>query len=55
MSIDECGRYRTECKVSEQKGDSIPPEHGSVVAIAKHTLTMKLVSFLISSLALMQI
>ena len=24
MSIDECGRYRPECEVSEQKGDSIP-------------------------------
>ena len=25
MSIDECGRYRPECEVSEQEGDSIPP------------------------------
>ena len=24
MSIDECGRYRPECEVSEQEGDSIP-------------------------------
>ena len=25
MSIDECGRYRPECEVSEQKGDKYPP------------------------------
>ena len=24
MSIDECGRYRPECEVSEQEGDGIP-------------------------------
>ena len=24
MSIDECGRYRPECDVSEQEGDSTP-------------------------------
>ena len=24
MSVDECGRYRPECEVSEQEGDSIP-------------------------------
>ena len=24
MNIDECGRYRPECEVSEQEGDSIP-------------------------------
>ena len=24
MSIDECGRYRPECEISEQEGDSIP-------------------------------
>ena len=55
MSIDECGRYRTECEVSEQKGDILSPEHGSVVASANRSLTKKLVSYFISSQGLMHI
>ena len=54
MSIDECGRYRPECEVSEQ-GVIVSPEHGSVVASANRSLTKKLVSYLISSLCLVQI
>ena len=51
MSIDECGRYRK----SVSRRVIVPPEHGSVVASANRSLTKKLVSYLILSLALVQI
>ena len=54
MSIDECGRYRPECEVSEQEGDSIP-RTWKCSSKCKHLTNKELVSYFISSLGLVQI